>query len=107
MTTPTVFESESGATSILINLEWPKTNAYRCHICLIPEEDGEFSALVLNLPGAGSCGPTEAEAIQNVEESIRGLIEVYKDYGDPIPWKDSRAEEIPNGAKTKWILVNV
>ncbi len=31
-------------------------------ICLIPEEQGGYSAIVLNLPGAGSCGDSEEEA---------------------------------------------
>lgn len=105
---PALFENESNSTSLMLDdVEWQKQDAYRCHVCLILEDDGQFSAIVLNLPGAGSCGKTESEALDNVEESIRGLIEVYKEHSDPIPWKDYRSEEIPNGAKTQWILVNV
>jgi predicted RNase H-like HicB family nuclease len=105
---PTLLESESNSMSFVFDaVEWPKQAAYRCHVCVIPEEDGGFSAIVLNLPGAGSSGETEPEALANVEESIRGLIEVYGEHGDPIPWKDYRSEEIPEGAKAKWILVNV
>ena len=105
---PAILENESNSTSLMFDeVEWQKQDAYRCHVCLIPEEGGAFSAIVLNLPGAASCGETESEALGNVEESIRGLIEVYKEHGDPIPWKDYRSEEIPNGARTQWILVNV
>ena len=86
--------------------DWRTQNAYRCCVCLIPEEDG-FSAIVLNLPGAASCGDTESEALENVKESIRGLIDVYMEHGDPIPWTDCRSEDIPAGAKRQWILVNV
>lgn len=105
--TPTLLEYESNSTSFMFDLEWPKQCAYRCHVCLVPEEDGQFSAIVLNLPGAASCGKTESEALANVEESICGLIEVYKETGDPIPWKDYRSEDIPSGTKTQWIMVNV
>ena len=105
---PALLENESNSTSFVFDVvEWPEQAAYRCHVCLIPEEDGQFSAIVLNLPGAASCGATESEALANVEESILGLIEVYKEHGDSIPWKDYRSEEIPNGVKTHWILVNV
>ena len=105
---PALLENESNSTSFMFDLvEWPEESAYRCHVCLVPEEDGQFSAIVLNLPGAASCGNTESEALANVEESIRGLIEVYKETHDPIPWKDYRSEDIPSGTKTQWIMVNV
>lgn len=105
---PELIENESNSTSFLFEeVQWPEESAYRCHICLVPEDDGQITAIVLNLPGAASSGLTEAEAIENVRESILGLIEVYKEHGDPIPWKDARSEDIPNGAKAQWILVNV
>ena len=105
---PALLENESNSTSFVFEMaEWEQQAAYRCHVCLIREEDGQFSAIVLNLPGAASCGASESEALVNVEESIRGLIEVYKDQGQPVPWKNYRSEEIPDGAKTQWILVNV
>ncbi len=91
----------------MFDLEWPKQCAYRCHVCLLREEDGQFSAIVLNLPGAASYGNTESEALANVEESIRGLIEVYKENHDPIPWKDYRSEDVPRSTKIQWLLVNV
>ena len=39
--------------------EWTPDASYRCHIAIIPEDDGDFSVVVLNLPGAGSCGDTK------------------------------------------------
>ena len=82
------------------------STTYRCHVCLIPEEDGSFSAIVVNLPGAGSCGDTEEEALENVREAILGVIESYIASGEEIPWKDAESEDIPAGAKHKWMLVN-
>ncbi len=105
--TPILLESESKATSFMFDsVEWPQVSAYRCHICLIPEDDNTWSAIVLNLPGAGSCGDTEEDALTNVREAIRGVIESYKEAGEGIPWKDSMSENIPAGARQTWILVN-
>ena len=84
-----------------------KKNCYRCHISLIKEDDGGYSAIVLNLPGVGSCGDTEEEATGNVREAVSGAIESYLDAGEEIPWEDSIAADIPDDAKHKWILVNV
>jgi predicted RNase H-like HicB family nuclease len=92
--------------ALTFSRDWREGKAYRCHICLIPEEDGSFSAIVLNLSGAGSCGDTEEEALKNVREAVLGVIESYTDAGDEIPWEDSRSEDIPPGAKQIWILVN-
>ena len=53
---------------------------------LIPEDDGSFSAVVINLPGVGSCGDTEAEAIENVKEAMTGVLEEYTESGEDVPW---------------------
>ena len=84
----------------------PSQVVYHCHIALVREDDG-YCAIVLNLPGASSDGATEEEAMQNVRESICGLIESYNSTNHPIPWKDPIPQNIPEGARTKWILVNV
>ncbi len=91
-----------------VSSDWPAPakNAYRCHIALVEEDDGSFSAIVLNLPGAGSCGKTREEALANVEEAIRGVIESYETDGQEIPWQDSDLDGVPAGAERTWILVN-
>jgi predicted RNase H-like HicB family nuclease len=100
-------ELENTAVSPKVtDANWSARKAYRCHICLIREEDGSFSAVVLNLPGAGSCGATYEEALENVREAILGVIESYTEAGEEIPWRDSVSDDIPEGAKRKWILVN-
>jgi predicted RNase H-like HicB family nuclease len=86
--------------------DWKPQKVYRCHICLIPEEDGTFSVVVLNLPGAGSCGRTKEEAIENVREAVLGVIESYSAHGEEIPWKNAEPEDIPANGMPKWILVN-
>ncbi len=81
-------------------------NGYRCEICVIREDDGTFSVVVTNLPGCGSCGASEAEAIENAKEAIRGVIESYLDDPGEIPWVDST--DIPEGTIRKTtIVVNV
>jgi len=94
-------EYEIGATN------W-EPKAYRCHLAVVKDEDGGFSAIVLNLPGAGSCGDSEEEAITNVREAVVGVIESYRADGQDIPWADENdyRDEIPTGAKLKWILVH-
>ena len=54
---------------------------YRCHLAISRDEDGSVSVVVLNLPGAGSCGKTEEEAIANAREAIQGVIESYLEDG--------------------------
>ena len=81
--------------------------SYRCHIQFVKEDDGSYSVIVLNLPGVGSCGDTEEEAIRNAKEAVCGAIESYLDAGETIPWKDSLEDDIPDNARHKWILVHV
>jgi predicted RNase H-like HicB family nuclease len=80
-------------------------NVFRCHLGIILE-DGVYSVIVLNLPGIGSFGDTEDEAIASTKEAIAGAIESYEAAQEQIPWLDIREYAIPDGAKVKWILVN-
>lgn len=89
--------------------EWRSSEAYRLHILLTKDEDDphSFSAVVLNLPGAGSSGSTEEEALENAKEAVGGILEDYKASGEEIPWKDTSEVSIPSGAKQKWIILDV
>jgi predicted RNase H-like HicB family nuclease len=78
-------------------------NAVRCHVAIIKEDDGAFSAIVLNLPGVASCGDSEDEATANVREAVAETIASYND--SEIPWETEYG--IPEGVKTKWILVRL
>ena len=79
---------------------------YRCHICITREPEGDFSVIVLNLPGCGSCGATKEEAIRNVREAIRGVIASHIEAGEEIPWCNSMSCDIPDDSDQKWIVVN-
>jgi predicted RNase H-like HicB family nuclease len=92
-------------TRIMASEDWQAKNAYRFHILLLPEEDRSWSAIVLNLPGIGSCGDTEEESIENVKEAIRAGLDAYD--GEEIPWKDNTTlVDVPPGAKQRWIILD-
>jgi predicted RNase H-like HicB family nuclease len=52
---------------------------------LIPEEDGGFSAEVLEFPGCYAQGETAGEAFTNLEKAAIAWIEVCLDQGQEIP----------------------
>ena len=99
-------ENTAGRSPEIAAQSWLERSAYRCDICLIREEDGSFSAVVLNLPGAGSCGETSEQAMENVREAVLGVIDSYLEAGEEIPWRDSTSDDIPVGATRKRILVD-
>lgn len=47
--------------------------------------DGSFSAYVPDLPGCVSCGDTEEEARQLIEEAVSLHIESLRAHGEPVP----------------------
>ncbi len=79
-------------------------SSLRAHVAILPEDDGTFSAIVLNLPGAGSCGDTLDEAVANVKDAVLAVVESYQDDGISVPW--TAEYEIPDGATCMWIEVN-
>jgi predicted RNase H-like HicB family nuclease len=86
--------------------DWRPTKAYKVHILITKDDEGTYSAVALNLPGAGSCGETEEEAVENAKEAVLGVVESYLEAGEEIPWKDTSNIEIPFGAEQKWIVVH-
>ena len=81
---------------------------YRCHVAIMQDDDDLYSAIVLNLPGAGSCGATADEALEHVREAVAGVIEAYRSHGAAIPWiePESYRADIPPNSQQKWILVD-
>ena len=78
---------------------------YRVHLCTLKEDDGTYSTIVLNLPGAGSCGDTKEESKRNAIEALKGILALHKESGEAIPWKDSTADK-RDGADQVWIIVH-
>lgn len=52
---------------------------------LIPEEEGGYSAEILEFPGCYSQGDTAEEAIRNIEDAASNWIEATLQAGKPIP----------------------
>jgi len=99
------FETSNCAVSFNGDVDW-KMAQYKCLLCLIPEDDGTWSALVLSLPGAGSCGPTREEAVERAREAISGLIKSYTEDGIEVPWCNPTSDNVPPEADLLWIVVN-
>jgi predicted RNase H-like HicB family nuclease len=79
---------------------------YRVEILTIQEEEGGFSTIALNLPGAGSCGDTKDESVANAKEAIKAVLEVHTKAGDMIPWVEVTADKITRGEREViWIHV--
>ncbi len=105
---PTKMMDNDALTQEIDRDDWRELSAtYRFHILLTKDDTDLYSAVVLNLPGAGSSGSTEEEAMENVKEAIQAVMESYKESGEDIPWKDSAAVEMPSGAKQKVIILHV
>jgi predicted RNase H-like HicB family nuclease len=83
---------------------WQETLAYKFQVHISKDEDGIYSAVAVNLPGAGSCGDTEEEAMANFREAVRELLASYKEFDEEIPWKDTANDEVPVGVKQRWIM---
>ncbi len=49
------------------------------------DEDGFFVAECPSLPGCISQGTTRSEAVNNIQDAIKGYIESLKKHDEPIP----------------------
>lgn len=54
-------------------------------VILYQDEDGVWIAEVPSLPGCGSDGATEEEALENVKEAIELWLRDAIEHGDEIP----------------------
>jgi predicted RNase H-like HicB family nuclease len=54
-------------------------------IIIEQDEDGVFVAECPSLPGCISQGKTRKEALDNIQDAIRGYIESLKKHSEPIP----------------------
>lgn len=49
------------------------------------DEDGVFIAECPSLPGCISQGSTRAEALESIQDAIRGYLESLRKHDEPIP----------------------
>lgn len=94
---------ESGASGTFRLGDFSAKNAYRFQTLVSADEDGVVSIVALTLPGLGSCGETEQEAIENFKEAAAGILASYREEGKDIPWKDATPPDTVRDGKIKWI----
>ena len=54
-------------------------------ILIEQDEDGVFVAECPSLPGCVSQGKTRSEALDNIQDAIKGYIESLKKHDEPVP----------------------
>lgn len=62
-----------------------KTNDYKFVAIIKPAEEGGYYAYCPLLPGCTTQGETYSETVVNIEDAIKGVIEVMVEHGDPLP----------------------
>jgi predicted RNase H-like HicB family nuclease len=63
----------------------PGEKPMKYRIIIEEDEDGAFVVECPALPGCISQGKTRKEAIQNIQDAIRGYLESLKKHDEPIP----------------------
>lgn len=96
------------STTIHVVADWVRSvGAYRYRIDLVVtrDEPGRYSAVAVNLPGAGGCGATEDEAVADAKEGAAGCLETYLALGQPIPWVDTSDYYTLHGATRRVVMI--
>lgn len=57
----------------------------RFRILIEQDEDGVFVVECPSLPGCISQGKTRKEALENIQDAIKGYLESLKKHNEPIP----------------------
>ena len=57
----------------------------KVRILIEQDEDGIFVAECPSLPGCVSQGKTRREAVENIQDAIRGYLASLKKHNEPIP----------------------
>lgn len=84
----------------------PDPRHYNCPVHLLKEANGRYSIVAATLPGVASQGDTEEEALNNIVDAFKGVIAVYEESGEAVPWS-SRAVELEPGAIERSVVVDV
>ena len=61
---------------------------------IFEQAEHNWAACVPDLPGCISTGKTLEETERNIQEAVRGHIEVLREFGEPVPKPTSVAKEI-------------
>jgi predicted RNase H-like HicB family nuclease len=57
-------------------------------ILIEQDEDGMFVVECPSLPGCISQGKTRKEALENIQDAIKGYLESLKKHNEPIPHRN-------------------
>ena len=57
----------------------------RYRVLIEQDEDGVFVAECRSLPGCISQGRSRKEALENIQDAIKGYLESLKNHNEPIP----------------------
>ena len=79
---------------------------YRVRVALTKEDDGGFSAVCPELPGAVSQGSTIDQALERMEEAVTALLSSYAELGEQVPWKSAGDAELAPESIERWIVVS-
>ncbi len=61
---------------------------------IFEQAEHNWAAYVPDLPGCITTGKTLEETERNIQEAVRGHIEVLREFGEPVPPPTSVAKEI-------------
>jgi antitoxin HicB len=57
----------------------------KCPLILIPQPEGGFTVTSTLIPELATEGDTAEEALENVQDALRAVIELYEDMGKDLP----------------------
>lgn len=60
-------------------------NLYKVPLVLTPQPEGGFTVTSPMLPELITEGATAEEALENVRDALRAVLELYEDLGRPLP----------------------
>lgn len=60
-------------------------DAMKYRILIEQDEDGVYIAECPSLPGCISEGRTRQEALENIQDAIKGYLESLKKHNEPVP----------------------
>lgn len=79
---------------------------FECRGFVYADEDGGFCAYATRLPGVYGEGETVEEAFSDLCDAFQMALEIYREEGKQIPWRDRQVDEGRHGAEL-WAVVNV
>lgn len=87
-------------------ISWRFSEPSTYHILVYLFADGgSVTALAAHLPGLVSQGRSERQALDNLAEAFKGLLDSYRSTGQPVPWQETPIEDPDEDFTKDWITV--